>query len=357
MAIKRWNANTSQWELVGTPGTATPAAIGAATLASTGNTFLGVQTITSSSEWPLRSIFNNTTAGHRNHILLQRSNNNGAVTSGFNLGGIAMSGHDGTNYGFGWNGGAEISAYASQTWTSSARGTSLAFLTTPDSTTAITERMRITSNGKLLFGNNSEPANPYSVHITGGVLINQTTDISPNASAAGQLTIGGNGYSGYITLDGTAMHIGHNSGARALHLGTDETARMVINGTGDVGIGINSPTSKLHINHSGNGNISGPTSGTWAAKVVQKQDTLGFNGLSVQNRWGGSNSIVFEAAIGWNGSEGYFPALTVNGIGQTIVYNPNPATESAGVARVRNIALSTSAASGGNDGDVWFTYT
>lgn len=32
MAIKRWNANTSTWELVGTPGTVTPAAIGAAAL-------------------------------------------------------------------------------------------------------------------------------------------------------------------------------------------------------------------------------------------------------------------------------------------------------------------------------------
>jgi hypothetical protein len=50
MAIKRWNASTSQWELVGTPGTATPSAIGAATLASTGNTFLGVQTITAPTE-------------------------------------------------------------------------------------------------------------------------------------------------------------------------------------------------------------------------------------------------------------------------------------------------------------------
>jgi hypothetical protein len=40
MAIKRWNASTSQWELVGTPGTATPSAIGAASIANT-NTFTG----------------------------------------------------------------------------------------------------------------------------------------------------------------------------------------------------------------------------------------------------------------------------------------------------------------------------
>ena len=153
MAIKRWNGSTSQWELVGTPGTATPAAIGAATLASTGNTFLGVQTITSASEWPLISRFTNPTSTHRNHILLQRSNNNAAVTSGFGLGGIAMSGHDGTNYGLGWNGGAEITAYASQTWTPSARGTSLAFSTTPDNSTTILERMRIQQGGDVILTN------------------------------------------------------------------------------------------------------------------------------------------------------------------------------------------------------------
>jgi hypothetical protein len=44
MAIKRWNASTSTWELVGTPGTVTPAAIGAAAL-SGGNSFTGNQAI------------------------------------------------------------------------------------------------------------------------------------------------------------------------------------------------------------------------------------------------------------------------------------------------------------------------
>jgi hypothetical protein len=234
MAIKRWNASTSQWELVGTPGTATPAAIGAATITS--NTFSGVQTLASASEWPLISRFTNPASTHRNHLLLQRSNNNGAVTSGFTLGGISMSGHDGTNYGLGWNGGAEITAYASQNWTPTNRGTSLSFLTTPDNTTAITERMRITANGKLLFGNNSEPANPYSVHITGGVVINQMTDISPSAGAAGQLTIGGNGYSGFVALDATAMHIGHNSGSRDLILATDETERLRVQAGGNIKI-------------------------------------------------------------------------------------------------------------------------
>jgi hypothetical protein len=44
MAIKRWNGSTSQWELVGTPGTASPSAIGAASIANA-NTFASTQTI------------------------------------------------------------------------------------------------------------------------------------------------------------------------------------------------------------------------------------------------------------------------------------------------------------------------
>jgi hypothetical protein len=44
MAIKRWNASTSTWELVGTPGTVTPTAIGAAALVG-GNTFTSTQRI------------------------------------------------------------------------------------------------------------------------------------------------------------------------------------------------------------------------------------------------------------------------------------------------------------------------
>lgn len=153
----------------------------------------------------------------------------------------------------------------------------ITFFTDPSSTSTAAgsasgalERMRITANGKLLFGNNSEPSNPYSVHITGGVMINQNTDISPSAGAAGQLTIGGNGYSGFVALDATAMHIGHNSGSRDLILATDETERLRVQAGGK----------------------------------------------------------VFLSAISRDTSN-----------------------------QVRNITLSTSSASGGNDGDVWLTYT
>jgi hypothetical protein len=139
---------------------------------------------------------------------------------------------------------------------------------------------------------------------------------------------------------------------------TNNIERMRINAAGNVGIGTSSPLSALHVAPLGNTPISGPASGTWAARIIQQQDNNTFHGLSVQNRWGNNDGIIFQVAGGWNGAaEGYFPALTVNGIGQTIVSNSSSGTDAAGVGRVRNTFASTSAPSGGSDGDIWAVYT
>ena len=53
-----------------------------------------------------------------------------------------------------------------------------------------------------------------------------------SAASAGQLKIKGNGYTGAIALDDSAMHIYHNSNSRSLVLGTNETARLTISGSG-----------------------------------------------------------------------------------------------------------------------------
>ena len=50
-------------------------------------------------------------------------------------------------------------------------------------------------------------------------------------SAPGQLQIQGNGYTGAIALNATAMYIYHNSSLRDLVLGTNETARLTIDGS------------------------------------------------------------------------------------------------------------------------------
>lgn len=85
----------------------------------------------------------------------------------------------------------------------------------------------------------------------------------------------------------------------------------------NLGVGTTAPTSRLHVSGGdGTGGISGPTSGTWAAKFVMNQDVTGYGGLSIQTRWANTNTPVFEVASGWNGgSVGYYPMLTINGQG------------------------------------------
>lgn len=72
------------------------------------------------------------------------------------------------------------------------------------------------------------------------------------------------------------------------------------------------------------GGVTGPASGSWAAKVIQQQDASTANGLSVQGRWGTSASKILEVARGWNGTTaGYYPAFSVDGNGYTQnPYNP-----------------------------------
>jgi len=73
------------------------------------------------------------------------------------------------------------------------------------------------------------------------------------------------------------------------------------------------------------GGLSGPGSGSWAGKIVTNQDTTAYNGLSVQNRWAAATSVIFEAAMGWNGTAaGYYPVFTVDGLGQVTINSNAP---------------------------------
>jgi hypothetical protein len=108
--------------------------------------------VTSANEWGILMRSSNNASAIRNNILIQRSNGTSAVTTNFNLGGLSIGGFDGTNYGSGWNGGAEIIAYAKENWTASARGTCLGFATTATGTASGVERMRIDHNGNVGIG-------------------------------------------------------------------------------------------------------------------------------------------------------------------------------------------------------------
>ena len=70
------------------------------------------------------------------------------------------------------------------------------------------------------------------LEVTGNASIGDASNIAMSSASAGQLKIKGNGYTGAIALNDSAMHIYHNSNSRSLVLGTDETARLTISGTG-----------------------------------------------------------------------------------------------------------------------------
>ncbi|WP_299379528.1 tail fiber domain-containing protein, partial [uncultured Kiloniella sp.] len=57
-------------------------------------------------------------------------------------------------------------------------------------------------------------------------------------------------------------------------------------------------------------------SGTWKQIISQQQDSAGNHGLSVMTRWGGSDSIIFEAASGWTGGAAqYSRVFNIDGLG------------------------------------------
>jgi hypothetical protein len=72
-------------------------------------------------------------------------------------------------------------------------------------------------------------------------------DIDMDGTASGQLKLDGNGYGGAIALNAQGMNIYTNSANRDILFGTNETEAMRIDGSGNVGIGTDSPSDVLHV--------------------------------------------------------------------------------------------------------------
>jgi hypothetical protein len=99
--------------------------------------------------------------------------------------------------------------------------------------------------------------------------------------------------------------------------GTSAVSASVVydNGT-NVGIGLTSPSSLLHVKRGSNATEIYP-SGTWASRIINATDASTENGLLVGNRWAASSSTVFEAgSIYGSGSIYWSSYYKIDGVGQ-----------------------------------------
>jgi hypothetical protein len=163
-----------------------------------------------------------------------------------------------------------------------------------------TEFMRLDLSGNLGIGTADPSANKLVV--AGNANIGDGTNRTPNANWGGHLNITGNGYTGGLSLDGTAMWVGHNSDSRALILATNETERVRIDGSGNVGIGTSSPSQKLDV--VGGRSYFASASDNYAIGVRHNSSLSGIHlgsdsgGNFVISDWGGATRIKMFATTG-----------------------------------------------------------
>ena len=229
-----------------------------------------------------------TTAGNRNHIIIQRARSAGPVTAGDTLGGIAIGGkYNGSTYSYGWDGGSEMTAWAAENWSATNRGSALSFNTTPNGTALVAERMRIDQNGNVGIGTtnpvnslqiNSDNTSGHGITINGyGTSGNQIALFHVNGSIAAPTNmttnsnlgqISGSGYwTGkanpyYESTDGSRVKIAFyaaedwtSSTANGTYMVFTTTPtgsatpaeRMRIGSTGNVAVGTTSPSGGLHV--------------------------------------------------------------------------------------------------------------
>ena len=222
MAIKRWNASTSQWELVGTPGTASPSAIGAAGLVG-GNTFSGNQIVSSNSYISVGDRSNIAISGATplNGININNSSSRPRIGFFDSIGGDTAGSSLGTIEFFDYlkNGQAEkrsaIIEVIRDGSSSTQRGGAIVFNTVPNASNSITERMRITSEGNIGIGVSSPS---YGIHHR----------VFGNAELATQYGTGTATYIGAYAAEGSLRV----TGANPLTFYTNATEKMRIDGNG-----------------------------------------------------------------------------------------------------------------------------
>lgn len=139
---------------------------------------------------------------------------------------------------------AYLRMFAAENFTDTAQGTYMVLATTPTGSTTTTERMRIDSAGNVGIGTTS-PANKLDVQGAGtisGRVYSSDSDARQILEAAGT---GGRGW--FLQTGNNASGL---NGRFRIWDNTASAERFAIASNGNVGMGTNNPTQKLHISGS-----------------------------------------------------------------------------------------------------------
>ena len=100
---------------------------------------------------------------------------------------------------------------------------------------ATKSRIQKTTDHALVFYTNGTSTaltldNSQNATFAGSIDVGNDTNVTGSATT-GYIKLNGNGYNGWMSMDATSLHIGHNSPARSLILETNSTDALTINGS------------------------------------------------------------------------------------------------------------------------------
>jgi len=223
-----------------------------------------------------------------------------ALNSGDSLFSIKALGHDGTSANFG----SELVFTATQNWTGSAHGTAMRFFTTPNGSTTIGEKMRLTGDGKLGVGTTTPAA---TVDVVGPATVSgnlgvgtltpsQKVEVSDtgNISVYANTTSGGSyaqfeaftpgGALPYLRAAPTASVLG-SAGTEPIHFDVNNATVMTATSNGFVGIGTASPSYHLDVEDN-----------TAGIPVIYGQQNSG-TGRGIVVSSAGAEAAFFQSAV------------------------------------------------------------